>query len=93
MKQILPFIIFILCQNSYILAQKLTMKPLKELINKEDSGWLIVKDWIKEAKNKVEILPKTAARADSNLLNTQVTTRSPMGAVIYETGGILIDKE
>jgi Protein of unknown function DUF2625 len=36
-------------------------------------------------------LPKTAARADSNLLNTQVTTRSPMGAVIYETGGILID--
>jgi Protein of unknown function DUF2625 len=91
MKQILLFITFILCQNTFVLAQKLKMKSLQELINKEDPGWPIVKDWIKEAKNKVEILPKTAARADSNLLNTQVTTRSPMGAVIYETGGILID--
>jgi Protein of unknown function DUF2625 len=91
MKQILLFICFILCQNTFVLAQKLKMKPLQELINKEDPGWPIVTGWIKEAKNKVEILPKTAARADSNLLYTQVTTRSPMGAVIYETGGILID--
>jgi hypothetical protein len=91
MRQILLFITFILCQNTFVLGQKLKMKPLKELINREDPGWPIVKGWIKEAKNKVEILPKTTARADSNLLNTQVTTRSPMGAVIYETGGILID--
>ena len=47
--------------------------------------------WIREAKNKVQVLPKTPARADSILLAAQVTTRSPMGAVIYETGGLLID--
>lgn len=91
MRQILLFITLFLSLNMPVLGQKLKMKPLKELINKEDSGWPIVKGWIKEAKNKVEVLPKTAARADSNLLNTQVTTRSPMGAIIYETGGILID--
>lgn len=44
-----------------------------------------------KSKNTVQVLPKTAAHADSALLAAQVTTRSPMGAVIYETGGILVD--
>lgn len=67
------------------------MKPLTDLINKEEPGWELVSDWIKEAKNKVEILPKEQKDAELALYNTQVTTRSPMGAIIYETGGILID--
>ena len=67
------------------------MKPLTDLINKEEPGWKLVSDWIKEAKNKVAILPKDQKSAELALYNTQVTTRSPMGAIIYETGGILID--
>jgi len=67
------------------------MKPLSDLINKEEPGWKLVSDWIKEAKNKVAILPKDQKSAELALYNTQVTTRSPMGAIIYETGGILID--
>lgn len=67
------------------------MRPLNELINVADPGWTLVKKWIGEATNKVEVLPKDNVRADSALYQTQVTTRSPMGAVIYETGGILID--
>lgn len=47
--------------------------------------------WIDQAKNSVQVLPKTPARADSALLAAQVTTRSPKGAVIYETGGLLVD--
>ena len=46
---------------------------------------------IKTAKNKVEVLSKDTIKADSALYETQVTTRSPMGAVVYETGGILIN--
>lgn len=42
-------------------------------------------------KNEIEILPKDSIQADSALFRTQVTTRSPMGAIIYETGGILVD--
>ena len=72
-------------------SQEITMRPLNELINKEDPGWAVVEDWMKEAKNKIEVLEKDPAKADSALYQTQVTTRSPMGAIIYETGGILVD--
>ena len=66
-------------------------RPLSALINKQDPGWTLVSEWIKEAKNQVQVLPKNQARADSALFAAQVTTRSPMGAIIYETGGILVD--
>jgi hypothetical protein len=67
------------------------MKTLEELINREEPGWDLVKGWFENAKNHYEILPRDTKRAETELLNAQVTTRSPMGAVIYETGGILID--
>jgi hypothetical protein len=38
----------------------------------------------------VEVLPRTTAHAEQALLAAQVTTRSPLGAVVYETGGILV---
>lgn len=72
-------------------AQQMPKRPLNELINTQDPGWPFLTAWIKAAKNKVQVLPKDEARADSALLAAQVTTRSPMGAVIYETGGILVD--
>lgn len=67
------------------------MKSAEELIDKADPGWTTVQDWIKTAKNKVEVLPVDAANAKETLYKTQVTTRSTMGAVVFMTGGILID--
>jgi len=67
------------------------MKNLDELVNKDEPGWDLVKEWLVGAKNHYEILPKEISRAEVELVNTQVTTRSPMGAIVYETGGILID--
>lgn len=67
------------------------MKDISELINNVEPGWELVSDWINDATNKIEILPKNEKQADESLYQTQVTTRSPMGAIIYETGGILID--
>ena len=72
-------------------AQPEQSRPLIALINTQDPSWPLVQSWIASAKNKVQVLPKSAARADSALLAAQVTTRSPMGAVIYETGGIIVD--
>src|SRR5258707_6347690 len=68
------------------------MKPIEQLINREQPGWPLVQQWLSEASNPVEVLPAPddAARKQA-LVETQVTTRSPMGAVIYETGGILVD--
>lgn len=67
------------------------MKPLAELINTTEPAWSLIQDWLSSARNNPEILPRDKAKAEEELLHTQVSTRSPMGAVIYETGGILID--
>lgn len=82
-------IIFTLLQLS-VFAQP-NLRPVDELINRTDPGWTIVKQWIDAAKNKVEILPVDTLRAIDALYKTQVTTRSPMGAIIYSTGGLMID--
>ena len=67
------------------------MRPVDELINTTEPGWTLVQQWIDSAKNKVEILPCDPTKAKDALYKTQVTTRSPMGAIIYSTGGLLID--
>jgi hypothetical protein len=69
-----------------------SLKKLHELINRDDPGWPIVQQWTAEATNLVEVLPPPdAAARERALLDTQVTTRSPMGAIIYESGGIFAD--
>jgi hypothetical protein len=68
-----------------------TLKDVDQLIDQQKTGWALVMQWKKDASNQVEILPKDAAKAQTALYHTQVSTRSPMGAIVYETGGILID--
>ena len=67
------------------------MRPLSELIDTDDPAWPEVQEWIAGATNEVEVLPVNEANRDSALHAIQVTTRSPMGAIVYETGGLLID--
>lgn len=67
------------------------MRTLEELINKEEPGWNVLADWISKGRNNIKVLPRDQQRAEETLVHTQVTTRSLMGAVIYETGGILVD--
>lgn len=67
------------------------MKTLAELIHTEDPAWPILQEWLAEAANPVETLSRNPPDAEAELIKTQVSTRSMMGAVVYETGGILID--
>ena len=78
---IIPFFVF--AQNK--------MRPLNELINTSEPGWELVETWIKTATNKVEVLTVDSVKASTALFQTQVTTRSPMGAIVYSSGGLLID--
>lgn len=78
-------------EPTYTNKNEQNMKTLEDLIHLEEPGWELVTEWLNEAQNEYEILPKDEKRAEKELVNTQVTTRSSMGAVIYETGGILID--
>lgn len=66
-------------------------RTLEELINKEEPGWKLVEEWIGEGTNHIEFLPAQDPARSEALVATQVTTRSPMGAIIYESGGILVD--
>ncbi len=67
------------------------MKTLNELLDIEETGWNRIKEELKNASNHYEILTKDSTRANNELLNSQITTHSRIGAIIYETGGILID--
>jgi hypothetical protein len=66
------------------------MKPLAELINTAEPGIDLVRSWLSEGSLHYEILPPSRD-SGARLVETQVTTRSPMGAIVYETGGIIVD--
>jgi hypothetical protein len=82
---------FILCLLTLATFAQNKMRPLDQLINKTEPGWTLVQEWIGKAKNKVEILPVDTVKAKDALFKTQVTTRSPMGAIVYSSGGLLVD--
>ncbi|MDR0195588.1 MAG: DUF2625 domain-containing protein [Myroides sp.] len=69
------------------------MKVLSELINIEEPAITLIQEWLQDAIRPVEILPQhNKQTAEEALLQLQVTTRSPLGSIVYETGGILINK-
>jgi hypothetical protein len=67
------------------------MRTLTELIDREEPAWPLVQQWIGEASVAVEVLPADTAAGDAALYATQVTTRSPMGAIAHNAAAILID--
>src|SRR5262249_7582515 len=70
----------------------LTMpRSLQELLDTDDPAGPIVQQWIPGATNQVKILPPCEPARSRALEQAQVTLRSPMGAIVYETGGLLID--
>lgn len=67
------------------------MKDLKDLINKNEDAITLIQTWKKNARNKVQILESDSLKSKEALFNIQISTRSPMGAIVFHTGGILID--
>ena len=67
------------------------MRSIDELIERDDPRWPDVQSWISDATNGVTVFPAVESTRADALLATQVTTRSPMGAIIYESGGITVD--
>ena len=66
-------------------------RTIEELIAVDEPVWPEVQQWIQAAHNSVEVLPANDSRRDEALLKTQVSLGSSMGAVVYHTGGILVD--
>jgi len=66
------------------------MKTLEDLLNQDEPGITLIREWVEAAENDCKLLPPSDKR-EQVLLDVQVTTRSTMGAIAYETGGVLID--
>ncbi|AOR23445.1 DUF2625 domain-containing protein [Clostridium taeniosporum] len=67
------------------------MKSINELINESQSAWKLLEKWQREASNQVQFLPCHKENAERVLVDLQVTTKSPLGAIAYHTGGIVIE--
>jgi hypothetical protein len=67
-------------------------RTLAELIDLDEPAWPLVQSWIAEARNRVEVMPTSRSAGEDALLRLQVTSRSPMGALALEAGGLLIDR-
>lgn len=67
------------------------MKTLAELVNPDSPAIAEVREWVAAGSVECEILPPSPDR-EATLLSVQVTTRSVLGALAYETGGMLLDR-
>jgi len=67
-------------------------RALDELVDTEEPGMSLVREWLGQAVRPVRLLPVEPARGREALLALQVTSRSPMGALALETGGALVDE-
>lgn len=70
----------------------MSARSLHEVFAAGEPAWPVVRSWILAAKNPVEILVPDETQREQVLLDTQITLRSPMGAIVYHTGGLLIDR-
>jgi Protein of unknown function DUF2625 len=66
------------------------MKSLEQLIELAEPAFPMIEEWVASAANDCVLLPPSTNRAEI-LLAAQVSTRSTMGAIAYETGGVMID--
>jgi hypothetical protein len=66
------------------------MRVFEDLLDLNDPAMPLVKQWLAKSSRPYEVLAPSERRREV-LLDLQVTTRSPMGAIAYETGGILVD--
>lgn len=65
-------------------------RPFHELLHPEDAIESI-RAWAGAAPHHVEVLPCPPEAGQRTLEALQVTTRSPLGALAYHTGGVLVD--
>ncbi len=63
------------------------MKSLEQL-TEDAQGWLSVQEWLESAQNTCWLVDGTSHQELDAL---QVSTASPMGALVHHTGGLLID--
>lgn len=65
------------------------MRSIDELTRVADPAIDLIRDWVAGSEHSCELLPPSVRRTEI-LESLQVTTRSPLGALAFETGGLLV---
>lgn len=68
----------------------MSTRTLQELIADQDPGINLLKERVRDAAVPCELLPPGPER-EKALLYLEVTTRSTLGALAYDTGGLIVD--
>lgn len=66
------------------------MKTLNELVEVDTPSWPVLLDDLASSFTPVEILPPKPEQSEACLLQLQVSARSPLGAVVLNSGGLLL---
>jgi len=66
-------------------------QTLAELTSVDDPAGPLLREWLEAGQVDAQILAVEPERCDQCLVGMQVTLRSVLGALAYETGGLLID--
>ena len=66
-------------------------QTLAELTSVDDPAGPLLREWLEAGQVDAQILSVEPERRDQCLVGMQVTLRSVLGALAYETGGLLID--
>lgn len=67
------------------------MKSLSELLQVDDPAWPEIQSLISRCPQPVQVLEPDTSHREHALLNMQNSLGSTLGAVIWHTGGILVD--
>ena len=65
-------------------------RPLEELLSDEDA-WPLLKEWAAAGGNDAEFVDSDRADGEEVLLQLQVTTRSPLGALAFHAAVVYVD--
>lgn len=66
------------------------MRDIAELVEVDEPGWAVVEEALAEGVTECVVLPPEPARCRATLLQLQVTARSLLGAVVLNSGGMLL---
>lgn len=66
-------------------------QTLNDLVSVDDPAGPLLREWLASGDVDTQVLAVEPERRDQCLVGLQVTLRSVLGAVAYETGGILVD--
>ncbi len=66
------------------------VRPYSELVS-DESAWPAIAGLFANARSPIRMLPSDLHAARTCLESLQVSTRSTLGSIAYQTGGVLID--